>query len=148
MYIHMWHTCTLYTSLQCMVVILVRPKHCLDSFTESFLQSSGRHEIFLLLKLCKGTVSDIWKIMEVPNDRLGPELIATEAFSILYLNQPITNRWVRVLYPADSTTATRLWRCNSLVIAAITTTAKHDTNRTRTQITSTHVNKKGIGCPM
>ena len=64
--------------------------HETDAFTVSvalpWRQTFVCHE-----GMCKGTVSGLWKIMDVPTSHFSLECITTEAFPNLHSDQPITN---------------------------------------------------------
>ena len=70
----------------------------LDEFTVSLHSPNCR-----LLRLCKGTVSGLWKMLEIPTDNVSPQSIVTRTCMPtihgdrcnpnLYLDQPITNSW-------------------------------------------------------
>ena len=86
-----------------------------DSFTVSLHCPNGR----LLLRLSKGTVSDLRNTVEIPTGHVNLKCIVTQGNPDLCLNQPIINGWCqliggRVSYPTDHSTATRLGLCISL----------------------------------
>ena len=60
------------------------------------------------LKLCKGTVSGLWKMVGIPTGHVSPQCIVTQGNPNLYLDQPITKGWSHVSYPTDSPTIPRL----------------------------------------
>ena len=75
--------------------------------------------ICLPLGLCKGTVSGIWKTVEISIVHMNPQCNGTWGNPNLSLDQPITKAWCQpirghVSYPTDSPVATRLGLCNSL----------------------------------
>ena len=47
----------------------------LDYFTISLHSPKGRH-----LGLCKGTVSDLWKMVDIPTNHMSLQTIVTDAF--------------------------------------------------------------------
>ena len=59
-----------------------------DSFTVSLHSSKGLH--LLAIKACKGTVSGLYKMVEILNSAMSPQCIVTWGNPNLYLDQPMT----------------------------------------------------------
>ena len=70
--------------------------------------------ICLSLGLCKGTISGIWKMVEIPIGYVSPQCNGTWCNPSLYLDQPITNGWCQVANLITSPVATRLGLCSCL----------------------------------
>ena len=103
----------------------------LDSFMVSL--HSLMAGICLPFGLCKGTVSGLWKMVEIPS--VSPQFISVEAIQKLSIDQPITKGWCQpigghVSYPTGRPNATRLGLCNSLQKASqhsVLSCPKHST---------------------
>ena len=69
--------------------------------------------------LRKGTVTMVWKMVDISTDHVSPKCNGALGKPNLYLDQPITKAWYQpigghVSYPTDSRIATRLGLCISL----------------------------------
>ena len=62
--------------------------NALDCFTVSLHNPNGRR--LLVIRAVQGTVSGLWKMVEIPIGHVWPEFIMTEAFPNLYSHLPIT----------------------------------------------------------